>query len=200
MLTIVGAGPGHIKYLTQDAIDAIQQADLVLAFGRIAETAELFVSLVIRIKSVSEVLEYVPSDKKVALLASGDPCFYGILEYLKKQEIAIERIVPGLSSFQYLMAKLQKSWQQAHFVSLHGREDEFAQVAAHTLSVILTDRQHTPHVISRRLQQMGISGTLYIGYNLSYENERIVETQIGDPVEKCADISVVVIEQQRIEE
>ena len=51
MLTVVGMGPGHIKYLTQEAIEAIQEADLVLAFGRIAQTAEAITSPVIRLKS-----------------------------------------------------------------------------------------------------------------------------------------------------
>ncbi len=194
MLILVGMGPGHSKYLTQDAIEAIQWADLVIAFGRIAETAESIVSSVIRVKSIKEVLEYVPSSGNVALLASGDPGFYGILDYLKKQKIVIDRVVPGLSSFQYLMARLQKSWQHAHFVSLHGREDGLEQIVNHPLSILLTDRQHAPHIISRRLREMDLAGTLYIGYNLSYENERILEVRIGDPLEECEDISVMVVE------
>ena len=112
MITVVGMGPGHIKYLTQEAITVIREADQVIAFGRIAETAEVITSQVIRVKSVSEVLDHLRSERHIALLASGDPGFYGILEYLKKQRITIDRVVPGLSSFQYFMAKLQKSWQQ----------------------------------------------------------------------------------------
>jgi cobalt-precorrin-7 (C5)-methyltransferase len=187
-------GPGHIKYLTQDAIDSIRRAELVLAFGRIAETAEALGFPVVRIKSVSEVLEHVPSDKRIALLASGDPGFYGILEYLKKQNVAIERVVPGLSSFQYLMAMLQKSWQHAGFISLHGRDNGLEQVKRHGISVMLTDRQHTPRAISKQLRHMGIAGKLYVGYNLSYENECIVEASIGDAIEECTDISIVVVE------
>ncbi len=196
MFTVVGMGPGHIKYLTQDAIETIQQADQVIAFGRIAETAEAIMSPVIRVKRVSEVLEYMSSENHIAVLASGDPGFYGILEYLKKQGIIIDRVVPGLSSFQYLMARLQKSWYHAHFISLHGREEELEQVAQHELSVILTDRQHTPCVISQRLAAIGLTGKMYIGYNLSYENERILETHIGDSLEECTDISVVVVEKK----
>lgn len=194
MLTLVGAGPGHIKYLTQDAIDAMRQADLVVAFGRIAETATAVVSKVVRIDSVREALAYARSDKHVALLASGDPGFYGILEYLKTQRVAIARVVPGISSVQYLMAKLQKSWHAAHVISLHGRDDGLAQVIAHPLCVLLTDRQHTPRRISQQLHAMGVAGTLYLGYNLSYDNERVLETSIGEPIEECADISVVVVE------
>jgi cobalt-precorrin-7 (C5)-methyltransferase len=194
MITVVGMGPGHRKYLTQDAIDAIQQADVAIAFGRIVETAETLTSPVIRVARVNEVLEHMSSGKHIALLASGDPGFYGILEYLKKQNVVIERVIPGLSSFQYLMATLQKSWQHAHFISLHGREGGLEQVARHELSIILTDRQHTPYAISQQLHHMGIVGKLYVGYNLSYKNERIVEASIGDAIEECTDISIVVVE------
>ncbi len=194
MLTVVGMGPGHISYLTQEAIHAIQQADLVLAFERIAQTAEAITSPVIRLTSVSEALEYAPSDKNVALLASGDPCFYGILEYLHTQGIVIERVVPGLSSFQYLMAKLQKSWQHAHFISLHGRGSDLEQVAQHTLTIVLTDRQHTPRFISQQLGKMGLTGKMYVGYDLSYKNERILEAHIGDDFEENNPLSIVVIE------
>ena len=196
MLTVVGMGPGHIKYLTQEAIEAIQEADLVLAFGRIAQTAEAITSPVIRLKSVSDALEYASSEKDVALLASGDPCFYGILEYLNTHGIAIARVIPGLSSFQYLMAKLRKSWQHAHFISLHGRDNELEQVAQHQLTIMLTDRQHTPRSISQQLGKMGLTGKMYVGYNLSYKNEHILEASIGEDFEENYTLSVVVIEHE----
>ena len=57
--------------------------------------------------------------KQVVILASGDPLFYGIGGYLSSK-IEIE-IYPYLSSIQLAFARMQESWQDAYFTSLHGR-------------------------------------------------------------------------------
>jgi cobalt-precorrin-7 (C5)-methyltransferase len=196
MISVVGMGPGNVNYLTAEAIETIQQADQVIAFGRIAETAEQIKTPVIRIKRVDEILTRIEPDKNIAILASGDPCFYGILEYLKKKNVKINIVIPGISSFQYLMAKLKKSWHPAKLVSLHGRDEEFEQIIKHPLSVLLTDKIHTPHTISKQLQEQGIKGKMYIGYNLSYKDEKIVLKNIGDDIEEYGSISVVVVEHE----
>ena len=195
MICIVGMGPGHIKYLTQEAIEAIQRAEKVIAFGRIAETAEQIRSPIIRVTRVDEMLSQLEPNKHIAILASGDPGFYGILEYLKKQGVSVDTVIPGISSFQCLMAKLKKSWHAARFVSLHGREADIEQIVRHPLSILLTDQHNTPHVISKRLQKLGVQGTMYIGHNLSYEDEQITVKQIGDDIAGESVLATVVVEQ-----
>jgi cobalt-precorrin-7 (C5)-methyltransferase len=196
MIYVVGAGPGNRKYLTTEALDIIQQADVVIAFGRIAETVEPLTSHIVRVKRVDEVVQHVRPEQHIAILASGDPGFYGILEYLKKQHIIVDRVVPGISSFQYMMASLKKSWQGARFFSLHGREEDLTPIQDYPLTVILTDKQNTPDSISKRLQRLGFGGRLYVGYNLSYDDEYILEAEIGDDIEARDTLSVVVVEQQ----
>jgi cobalt-precorrin-7 (C5)-methyltransferase len=196
MITVIGMGPGNIKYLTTDAVEVIQQAEHVIAFGRIAETAEQIRTPVVRVKRVEEILTYLQQNRNTAILASGDPCFYGIAEYLKKQGLRIDKIIPGLSSFQYMMAVLQKSWQHAKFISLHGRDEDIEHVKNYPLTVILTDKKNRPHSISKRLQQFGVTGRLYVGYNLSYEDECILIKNIGDDIEECGAISVVIVEHE----
>ena len=53
------------------------------------------------------------------MLASGDPLFFGIGGYLSSK-INIE-VYPYLSSIQLAFAKMGESWQDAYFVSVHGR-------------------------------------------------------------------------------
>jgi cobalt-precorrin-7 (C5)-methyltransferase len=108
----------------------------------------------------------------------------------------IDKVIPGLSSFQYLMAKLQKCWHHAHFVSLHGRNEGIEQIQEYPLTILLTDRNNTPHSISKQLGQLGVKGKLYVGYNLSYENEGILVKNIGDDIEECGSISIVVVEHE----
>lgn len=196
MVQVIGMGPGDIKQLTLEAYEKIKNSEAVVAFGRISKTAELIKKPVYKISRVSELMDFVQRYEKVTVLASGDPCFYGIIQYIKDNGIEIEGITPGISSFQYMMAKLQKSWQGACFISLHGREEELGKVRASKTSIILTDSNNTPDSISRKLADMGVKGSIYVGFNLSYEDERIITVNIGDEIEIKSNLSVMVIENE----
>src|SRR5699024_7221424 len=186
MIIVAGVGPGDPKYMTLDVLDAIKNTPNVVAFNRVSESLVDIRKNYIKVSTVKEVLDCIEEYEEVLILASGDPCFYGILEYLKKKEVEIDKVLPGLSSFQYMMSKLNKSWHKAVFLSLHGREADLAKDQNKPLSIILTDNHNTPSSISERLGELGIKGKIYAGYNLSYEDELIIEKSIG---EKIVDIS-----------
>lgn len=194
MLTIVGVGPGSPQYLTLEALEIIKHGENILAFERVGKALEDINENIITIKKVDEVLDYVNKDRDTILLASGDPNFYGIVEFIKKKDIHIKKVVPGLSSFQYLMTKLQKSWEGAKFLSLHGREDRLEDIIQYPLSIILTDKKHNPAYISKRLKDIGMVGKIYIGFNLSHEDEIILEKNIGEEIQDISSLAVVVIQ------
>lgn len=193
MIRVIGTGPGNIKYLTAEACEIIKSSPRIAAFGRISKLAEQLGAKVIKIKRVEDIMDVISEHESLDILASGDPCFFGITEYLKRKGIEIDEVVPGLTSFQYMMAKLGKSWENAQFVSLHGREDYISCVAAGTI-VILTDRLSAPSKISSELCSKGFSGRIYAGFNLSYPDEKIVVKSIGEDIENYSDLSVVVAE------
>ena len=176
--------------------EAIERADHVLAFGRVSYSLKGIRDDFIEINKVDEIIKYIDSYKDILLLASGDPCFYGIVEFLKKKKIPIKNILPGLSSFQYMMAKLGKSWQYANFLSLHGRDEGLEKVKDNKLTIILTDKYNTPSVISNKLSKLGVEGVMYAGFNLSYEDEKIIKGNIGEEIEDISSLSVVVIEHE----
>lgn len=196
MVQVIGMGPGNIKNLTLEAFDKIKEAEIVVAFGRISKTAEIIKKPVYTISRVGELMDYVEKYPKVTVLASGDPCFYGIIQYIRDKGIEIESITPGISSFQYMMAKLQKSWQGANFISMHGREEELNKALTSKTSIILTDSVNTPDRISKRLDEIGLRGQIFVGFNLSYEDERIIALDIGDKIEVESSLSVMVVENE----
>lgn len=196
MIKVVGMGPGNINNLTMEAINAIKSADRVIAFGRICSTAKILVKDVIEVNRVDDIIENLDKNVNTAILASGDPCFFGIIDYLRKKDIVIGEVIPDISSFQYMMSKLKKSWQGALLISLHGREEKLEKVINSKLSVILTDKKNNPNFISKKLKELGVIGKIYTGYNLSYEEEVIVINDIGDKIEIAGNISVVVIENE----
>ena len=145
-------------------------------------------------RSVIDIKQHLELDIETSLLASGDPCFYGIVEYLQKNGIKVVQIVPGVSSFQYLMCKLAKSWQDAYFISLHGREDAIGKIPEHRLTVLLTDENHSPDCISKTLGYLRAKGTIWTGIDLSYPDEKIVQCRIGESIRESGKVVLMVIE------
>ncbi|MBC8589451.1 precorrin-6y C5,15-methyltransferase (decarboxylating) subunit CbiE [Tissierellaceae bacterium BX21] len=195
-MTVAGAGPGNPKYLTVEVLDRIKNAKSVLVFGRIGNSISSLRKDCIIVNKVDEIIEYTKENEDVLLLASGDPNFYGIVDYLKRNGVYIEEVLPGLSSFQYLMAKLKKPWQDAGFLSLHGRGGNLNEIKDNKLTIMLIDKEKNASYISRELFGIGIRGYMYIGYNLSYEDEKIVKIKIGEVPEDYSSLGVVVIENE----
>jgi cobalt-precorrin-7 (C5)-methyltransferase len=187
-------GPGHIDYLTRDAIEIVTSADRCIAFGRISETARQITRNVTTVTRLEEVIKHLKHKGVIAVLASGDACFFSILDFLKSKQIAIARIIPGITSFQYMMSRLQMSWHNATFFSLHGRSQNFHEILNTELSVILTDKHNTPDIISHKLAELGGYGKIYVGFDLSYESEIILEKSLGEPIPAISELATVVVE------
>jgi cobalt-precorrin-7 (C5)-methyltransferase len=194
MIYLVGMGPGHINYMTRDAIEIVTSVDRCVAFGRIAETAKQITRNVTTVNKLDDVIKHLKGKGDVAVLASGDACFYGILDFLQGRQITISQIVPGLTSFQYMMSRLQLSWQNAVLFSLHGRKQNYYEILHNELSVILTDKHNTPEFISKKLFELGGKGKIYAGYDLSYESEIIVEKELGEPIPNISNLATIVVE------
>ena len=208
MIYLIGMGPGNLDNLTVEAVDILKFSTRVVSFGRIGRAAENLNPNIIKVKSITEisdVLEKLEKEEEqlndsmvISILASGDPCFYGILEFLKKQQIEISRVIPGVSSIQYMMAKLQMSWHNANLVSFHGREEEreekIQKILKSELSIILTDKKNTPSVISRELYEKNMNGTIYAGFDLSYPEEQIIEVEIGSEIVHESILAVVAVQ------
>lgn len=193
MISLIGMGPGHPDYVTPEAVKHIRKAEAKVAFGRIAETAVRFAEGIEVVHSLGEIMAYVAQYPDAAVMASGDACFFGILDYLKKKGIKIKQVVPGITSFQYLMSKLQMSWQEASFFSFHGRIQDLEKLQNASLSVVLTDGKNPPGELSRRLFEIGCRGTIHAGFDLSYDSEIIYHEPIGAVIPERSSLSTLAI-------
>ena len=196
MLTVAGVGPGNPKYLTIEVKEKILRSENIISFGRVANSLKDIRDDIIQVNKVDEVINLINEKNELLLLASGDPNFYGIVDFLRTRGVEIVEVLPGLSSFQYLMSKLQKSWQSAHFLSLHGRGGSLEEIKRHKLSILLIDKDNTPDKISKELYRLKIKGKIYVGYNLSYNDEKIIIKNIGEDIEDYSSLGVVVIENE----
>lgn len=183
MVYIVGIGPGNRDYILPKALEIMQESDIILGFGRAMESVDFIDKKKIKVSKISEVVEELEKnkDKVISVVASGDPLYYGITEYIKNNYPGEIKVIPGISSFQYLSGRLNKSWQGAYLGSLHGREEEFInKVRENKLSIWLTDSKNSPKDLAQRFLEEGLNPRMYVGENLSYEDEKI---EIGYPEE-----------------
>lgn len=197
MIFIVGIGPGSREYILPAAKNALKNCEYIIGFSRAINSLSHIEGNKIIIESLSETLSFIEANSKsnIALAASGDPCFYGITDYIKRNFNGELKIIPGLSSFQYMTAKLNISWQNAYLGSLHGREEELIEaVRGNKLSIWLTDKVNCPSIICKRLVDAGILGDAFVGENLSYEDEKITKGNFQDIASKVfSPLSVLII-------
>lgn len=176
MVYVVGIGPGDKEYIVPKAIEVLNESDFIVGFSRAIDSLEFILGNKIKINSLKETIKFLDNneDKQIAIVASGDPTFFGIGEYIRENYYGKIEIIPGVSSFQYLTCKLGKSWNNAYTGSLHGREADFIKIIKeNTLTIWLTDNKNNPSEICKSLVENNIECNVIVGENLSYDNEVI---------------------------
>lgn len=135
------------------------------------------------------------SGKKTVVLASGDPLFYGIGSYLAKK-LPVE-VYPGLSSVQEAFARMQESWQDCTFLSVHGRSMHgLAQrIDGREKVCLLTDESNSPAVIAEYLLSFNMMEyKAFVAENLGGANERTGWYTLEEMAEQeFAPLNVVVL-------
>jgi len=175
---VVGMGI-EIGALSPTARAALGQAELIIgATAHLAALPELTAEKMPYPSPMSGLCEllFTHAGQRIALLASGDPLFYGIsqtlLRYLLPEHLMFH---PNVSSVQSAFARLGRPWQQAQMVSLHGRPltNLRAALQINRLYALLTDRENSPTAIARLLVETGFSeSTLWVAEDLGMPGER----------------------------
>lgn len=132
--------------------------------------------------------------REFAVLVSGDVGFYsaaaGVAAALRDYPV---RFVPGLSTVNVFFARLQIPWQDAAFVSAHGREtDIVSSVRRNRLTFCLTGNNIAE--LGAALTGAGFGGVkVWIGEKLGTDSERIVEKTAADLTEESFDSLTVAL-------
>ncbi len=189
-LFIVGIGPGNPEYVYPAAQRVIDASDVLMGGRR---NLELFRHLnkeeLVIGSRLQEIERYILENigkKAMTVLASGDPGIFSITGFLKSRLGNIEmEVFPGISSLQYLCAKINKSWEDSRILSLHGREgaDIADAVEKYRKVAVFTGGASSPVGVCRELLARGMGHVrVTVGEKLSYPEERIVE---GLPEDIC---------------
>lgn len=183
---IIGVGPGSEDYILPIARRQIEDSDCLIGARRFVSLfRDLGKEEVLIEGNINKVIQYIEKykvQKRLAVLVSGDPGMYSLLEKvskaLKPDEYAV---IPGISAVQLAFAKVGESWGDCEIISLHGRNAENLanRIKTCTKVFLFTDFNLSPNKIARQLLKEGLENRRAVVLeNLSYPNERLIDTDL----------------------
>ncbi|WP_321494298.1 precorrin-6y C5,15-methyltransferase (decarboxylating) subunit CbiE [uncultured Desulfobacter sp.] len=178
---VIGLGLGPTD-LTASHLALIERASVLVGGKRHLSYFENVKAIKKEISSpVSGVLDFIQENMGgglVVVLASGDPLFFGIGKTLIQrfgQDLVI--IHPNVTSMAAAFARLKLPWQDAAWVSLHGRDNMPALVKAmdgKDLLCVLTDPRNDPWVVKKQVDIHDHTWQMWVLQNLGAPEEEIL--------------------------
>jgi len=190
-VTLVGIGDDGCAGLTSTAVAAVAGAQVLVGGDRHLEFFPEFAGeRIVLSDGLSVALDRVAAlaeEQNICVLASGDPLFFGVGNALiKKVGPSHVRVIPQPSSMQLAFARAGLKWDDAAFLSLHGRPIFGLATKLKRVSkvAIFTDHENTPARIAAHLIEYGENDwTAWVCENLSGPDERVRAFALKDLVE-----------------
>lgn len=196
---LAGIGMGTEIGITVQVRELILTCDCLIGAGRMLDCARGLLTAEGQEEPETPMLEeyrpdqiacYImehPEYTRVAVLFSGDPGFYsGARKLAERLEripgLCRAEIVPGISSVVCLAARLGISWEDAKFVSLHGRQEDFIQtVNRNRKTFLLLGTKDAGEKLLGRLKEYGMEDVIiHAAARLSYSDEHILSGTLDE--------------------
>lgn len=177
-ITLLGIGMGSRDTLTIEGEKALEKAELLIGARRIADSVKMPHHTVIYEYDSEKILKCIEENSQyehIVIALSGDVGFYSGAKKLLHNLGEDTRMICGISSVVYFMAKAGLSWDDAKIVSAHGRNCNLVSLICHSKKVFsILGTKDGISSLAGRLVSYGMGDVLlYVGENLSYENEKI---------------------------
>lgn len=202
-ITLLGIGMGSQKLLTVQGKNSLEQAALLIGARRMVDSVkrpgqDVFVEY--RSQEIRDYIDTHPEYDNIVIVLSGDVGFYSgarklldVLRQDREDNTEIE-IQCGISSVVYFMSQIGLSWDDAKIVSAHGRGCNLISHICYTEKVFsILGTSDGVAVLAEKLVKYGMGDVLlYVGENLSYENEKIFAKPASELTEYNGDpLSVI---------
>ena len=184
---IIGIGDDGLEGLTSRARQLVEQAELLIgaeqALARVtpgrSERLPLGSNLDEAVDRISRA-----KNKRIIVLASGDPLFYGIARYLCDR-LGKDRfeVVPHVSSMQMAFARVKESWEEAYLTNLahHSLEHVVDKIRGATKAGLFTTEDCPPERVARTLLDRKINYySAYVCENLGSPDERVTQGDLAE--------------------
>ena len=177
MLQVIGIGPGRPEWLPPAITELVKHCDVLVGGSRALELFPDFSGSQYCLSggltpSLTVIKDALLDEKVVGVLVSGDPGFFSFLPMLRR-EFPEEKIdvYPGISSLQFAFARAGLAWQDATFVSVHGRKLSVLPQIIRRPTAVLTGGENTPQKIAQFYLELGANPLISIGNALGYPEE-----------------------------
>ncbi|MFM7033943.1 MAG: precorrin-6y C5,15-methyltransferase (decarboxylating) subunit CbiE [Planctomycetia bacterium] len=184
---IVGIGDDGVDGMTAQARKVLEAADVLL--GPASFAAALPPAIAARLDATATLEELcekidAAAGRRLVVLASGDPLFYGTARYVcaKLGKDRFE-VVPNVSSMQMAFARVKESWEEAFLANLSGQSIDrvIDKIRSSDTVGLFASEQWSPAAVARAMLDDGIdSFHAYVCENLGSPDERVTQGSLAD--------------------
>ena len=183
---IIGIGDDGTEGLTEGARQLLAQAELVIGSDQALTEVDTGDCEAITSSSLDSLVGLIKENenRRIVVLTSGDPLFYGVARFLC-DKLGKDRfeVLPHVSSMQLAFARVKESWDDAFLVNLATQAlDQVVEKArlAEKVGLFTTD-QVSPSDVAQQLIDRKIDYfTAYVCENLGSPDERVTHGSLGE--------------------
>jgi precorrin-6Y C5,15-methyltransferase (decarboxylating) len=185
---ILGVGSDGVAGLTARAREILGSAELLIgsdhALGLVPEAKAERSRIGPDLQEVVRTLESNLGRKRMVVVASGDPLFYGVARYLC-DKLGKDRfeVLPHVSSMQLAFARIKESWEEAYLTNLatHPLETVLDRIRTAETVGLFTSEEDDPPAIARQLLARGLDYfRAYVCENLGAPDERVTQGELEE--------------------
>ncbi|HEX3727756.1 MAG TPA: precorrin-6y C5,15-methyltransferase (decarboxylating) subunit CbiE [Pirellulales bacterium] len=184
---VIGMGDDGLAGLTSSARQLVEQAQLLVgpeaALEKIPPTAA---ERLVAGSNLDDTVERIAraGGKRVVVLASGDPLFYGVARYLC-DKLGKDRfeVIPHVSSMQLAFARVKESWEEAFLTNLANRplDQVIDKIRIATKVGLFTSEAYPPRAVAQALLDRRIDYfSAYVCENLGSPDERVTQGELAE--------------------
>jgi len=179
---IVGISDDGVEGLSSVAKSLLQQAEVVLGSARsLARAGDVAAERIEWSGGLDSIVECINQNasRKMVLIASGDPLFYGTARFLC-DKLGKDRfeVLPHVSSMQLAFARVKESWDDAYFADLsqHPLTHVVEKVRTAEKTGLFTTSEATPNQVAQAMLERGIDYFMaFVCENLGSPDERVTQ-------------------------
>ncbi|WP_419193192.1 precorrin-6y C5,15-methyltransferase (decarboxylating) subunit CbiE [Kolteria novifilia] len=161
---VVGIGDDGMESLPDSARRRLEEAELLVGTERTLAMIPSFEGECLPVETdlgdMVRRIEKARVDRKIVVLASGDPMFYGVARYLVDRlgKESFE-VLPHVSSMQLAFARVKESWDEAYLTNVASQplETIVDRIRIAEKVGIFTNESVPPSAVARCLLDEGIS-------------------------------------------